>query len=263
MATDVLLGPRLKIERAGNHIYELIALTPFRTGGHGYEFIEHSDSKPGGPQFVGLRFLPAPPKASVVLGEAIYQLRSALDVAAVAMARHNMPGCSVKDVYFPFAKDAVDLLDMGTSKRPGSQRKIRKLSDQARAVINDFKPYPKGNEALCGLNTLRNEDAHIELLTVATFSTDLLRLVPGGDLRIGAFTGRMMGGRLDETLRVDVTDLVASVRDFLPDLQTQSQIVTSVCLTNSGIFEGRPVIETLTKLHSEVSEVVRLLENTL
>jgi hypothetical protein len=268
---ETLLSARLKILRAQQHIKELATLLPDGALGTGYRFVVDDASKAGGRQLLKLSFIPTRGEASVILGEAIYQLRSTLDVATVAMARVGTPGCGVADVNFPFAESYEHLHEMGTSKHRGPQWKLRKLSPAARDVINNLHPYPGGNEDLVGLNTLRNEDAHIELNQLVTDIGNLFRLDPrGGSWAIGAaqISARIAehmktAGKLEDGSVIDVTGIFDDLNDAIEHVNEYMKMLSSVTFGNSKAFEGEPIIQTLSELCDVVTEVVAALEATI
>lgn len=269
-ASSPLYGARLKIERADSHIKELESIIPGFVCGKGYRFLLKEEPKPDEIK-VTLQFDPIPAMAQVVFGEAMYQLRSALDVATVAMARAN-GAIGVTDVYFPFAKDATDLASMGTRKQPGIQRKIKKLSDKARSIINGLKPYPGGNDLLYGLNALCNADKHVELVPLALMTGNLIRLAPTpGSISDSIITGQLggllatkaVGGRLDEQLEMNIAEFIIEPNTALNNLNKNVQLTGTVSIRNAKAFEGEPVLGTLYQLSRHVREIIDLLDRAL
>jgi hypothetical protein len=269
-ASSLLYGAKLKIERADSHIRELEAAIPGFVCGKGYRFILKEEPKPDEIK-VTLQFDPIPDIAPVIVGETLYQLRSALDVATVAMARAN-GAVGITDVYFPFAKDASDLANVGTRKQPGPQRKIKKLSDKARAVINGLKPYPGGNDLLVGLTTLCNADKHIELVPLALMTGNLIRLMPTQEsISDAIITGRIGGllaakslnGVLDELLEMNIAEFIVDSNAALKNLNENIQLTGMVCIRNAKAFNGEPVFSTLRQLSCHIGEIINLLERAL
>src|SRR5207244_3719580 len=88
---------------------------------------------------------PIPPDFSLIIGDAVHNLRAALDLTLFPMAcdRTRKPD----RIQFPFArkldglKDAID----------GGQVKF--AGEKVVEAIRSLKPYPDGNKELYGLNT--------------------------------------------------------------------------------------------------------------
>jgi hypothetical protein len=106
MLLPPFVAPRLKLQRARRHIDELdreatafLGRKPFRL------VIEHPPGWTGEPMHawtVRLREN-VPLEWSAIIGNAIHDLRSALDLLACDLVR--ITGKSTKGVYFPFAAD--------------------------------------------------------------------------------------------------------------------------------------------------------------
>jgi len=99
-----------------------------------------------------------------ILGDAIHNLRAALDLMASEMARRN--GKSDKNVYFPFSASKESLDDAIR------QRCFHKAGKDAVALLRTFEPYRGGNEALRMIHDLDIRDKHSALI-VAGLSVGL------------------------------------------------------------------------------------------
>lgn len=102
MRADPMFGPRLKIERANEHINEIdrIAETYF-TGDH-YILVEELDPE-SGDRFLKVRVTePIPKKTYILVAETAYHLRSTLDQMVNTIARaYGVPNAG--NMKFPFA----------------------------------------------------------------------------------------------------------------------------------------------------------------
>jgi hypothetical protein len=95
---------------------------------------------------------------SVVIGEFLYNLRSALDNLVCALVRIGRNGSSCSGRGFPIHTDC-DKFDAEAA------RKLRGVPPSARALIQGLQPYSRGNlgatiDPLNILNLLRNKDTH-------------------------------------------------------------------------------------------------------
>jgi len=152
-AAELFVASRMKLQRAEGFILELeTELQRYKESRPGRGFI-NTELTP--PQFeftldpIGL--LPG-----TIIGDAIHNLRSALDLMASELAR--IKGLNDKDVYFPFAATASEFPD--AVKRRG----FHKAGDDAVALLMQFQPYRGGNEALRAIHDLDIQDKHTALI---------------------------------------------------------------------------------------------------
>jgi hypothetical protein len=97
-----------------------------------------------------------------IAGDAIHNLRTALDLMASELARLNAR--SDKDVYFPFS-DGPDTFDEAVKRRC-----FHKTGDDAVALLRQFAPYRGGNEMLRTLHDLDIHDKHTALVPSGALS---------------------------------------------------------------------------------------------
>jgi hypothetical protein len=101
---------------------------------------------------------PVPEDLADIVGDAVCNLRSALDYAAYAIATPTKPG--TRNAAFPFAQNSDEL-----------ERSIRKRSRDVPpgivALFRSFQPYGGGNPILHTLNRMCNQDKHCTLIPMA------------------------------------------------------------------------------------------------
>jgi hypothetical protein len=115
---------------------------------------------------------PIPIELSAILGDAIHNLRTALDLMATDLVRLN--GKSTKKVYFPFAFNARELDAQIKAKN------MDRAAPDALKLLRSLKPYAGGNAALRGLHDLDITDKHQALIpAVAATSLPPLTLIIG------------------------------------------------------------------------------------
>lgn len=90
---------------------------------------------------------------SCIVGDAVHNLRTALDLMATELADSRAKG-----VYFPFAGNSNDLDDMIKQKR------FDRCGPDAVALLKTFKPYNGGNYALRALHDFDIQDKHKYLI---------------------------------------------------------------------------------------------------
>lgn len=158
---DPLVGPKLKIKRADAHIHEIHrAYKAFRESNPYGGFVE-KDEKAGQLIYKFRALKPIPPDFPTIVGDAIQNLRAALDHAACCLAIQNDPTVNINDVSFPIAGDIDEF-------KTRAKKTIKKLSPEAITFIHDLKPYKGGNDQFWRLHRLGVRDRHRLLL--ATWS---------------------------------------------------------------------------------------------
>lgn len=98
-----------------------------------------------------------PDDVPLILGDAIHNLRAALDIAACDAVRTN--GKSTDKVKFPFAATAEQLEEL-------LSKEIKKAGPDVVEVIRSYKPFIGGHRDLRGLHDLDIADKHQLILPV-------------------------------------------------------------------------------------------------
>jgi len=113
---------------------------------------------------------PPPPEISILAGEMVYQMRSALDHLAFDIVKHNPNAASVDPSWQEHCQFPLKTWVPGGGTLPAAKNKFAKdlpgISDKAFAVIERMQPYyRKGalNNALGFLAYLSNIDKHRHL----------------------------------------------------------------------------------------------------
>ena len=158
-------GSRLKIKRAKRHFKELE--TRFAEWLQSDSFRVSVDKNlDTGNDFFKFTCSEAPDDIPVIIGDAVHNLRSALDFIAIEIVTSF--GRKPDGIYFPFRETREDVITAL------SQSDIQLLCPQAADIIIDqIKPYKTGNRYICSLNKLSNTDKHrllIPIVSRANFS---------------------------------------------------------------------------------------------
>ncbi len=111
------------------------------------------------------------PMISVIIGECLYDLRSALDHLAVAMAPRNRKASAAFPVEWtdPWEKDSAGNFVYHQERRRGFTSRIKGMPDEAVKMITFAQPYQRKNselETLGLVSRLENADKHRELIVV-------------------------------------------------------------------------------------------------
>jgi hypothetical protein len=179
MKSDPLSDAKIKIERANANIQDVLS-----------EHVAFFGNAP--PHYTSFRELTAdgtrealkikiirdpPPLFAAAVGDAVTNLRSALDYLTCQLAIQNGTN-DVSKVEWPFASSPEAFASANT------QKKIKGLSPEAVDLIRSQKPYRGGDDLLWSLNDLRNSNIHRHLVVSAITVTTV-----GGHLLVDAGIG--------------------------------------------------------------------------
>jgi hypothetical protein len=122
---------------------------------------------------------PIPLELSIIFGEIIYDLRSALDQCVFQLAL-NQTGVGQDQTMFP-------IYDSPDKFRDNGQRRIEVIGDGPRALIESLQPYPERSlpvhKSLLDLNNFSNADKHrVAHLWGLLFLLDELEVPAGATL---------------------------------------------------------------------------------
>lgn len=252
----------LKIKRAKDHIVDLERQLR--------AFIDSGPYKAGAkhdPQTRKLVYYiksaePTPDCLPLIAGDAIQNLMSALDHLAYQIVCRdtgdNPPNPNW--IYFPIADDAAKY----ETKKSG---KINGARPESFDAIDALKPYRGGNDLLWTLYRLNNIEKHRLLLTV-------------GAQVVGMNLGQLMAGHVSSTLGPEAAAALESMNLFLiPDNKgfplkpgfelyigavdekpnPKQQFRFDVVLSEPGIVDGKPLLETLNQFTTLVDNIVTTL----
>ncbi|OGA54641.1 MAG: hypothetical protein A3F74_15310 [Betaproteobacteria bacterium RIFCSPLOWO2_12_FULL_62_58] len=171
MANSKLEGPKLKVERAKRHIDELEREIEVYRQTKPYSITPNIDTAaPGEVINIDLPKV-VPMNLSVIAGDVLHNLRSALDQLVCRLAERSGAN-STNGVYFPFGRDSAEF-------EAAAKGKIKKLNAAAQTFIRELKPYKGGNDLLWSIHALNIMDKHRLLVPVGSLAT--LRGVPVGE----------------------------------------------------------------------------------
>lgn len=277
MSTDLLYPCRLKIERACKTLDELDALLSLPRGQRRYNFQHRGFTLQGTPYF-RLVFAPIDEMAPVLVGEAISHLRSSLDIAVVTLARLSDPDMDEdKNVQFPFAKRESDWMKTGGG---APRRRIIKLSDEAKAVVDSLRPYRGGDNDLYGLHELSNTDKHRRLISVGSLNqasgfisvSDLQGLeascnameIVANMTAAASRSGKQGGsGAFEDGLTFALSSGISGPVPGLLDLMhSHINLAVEACFAEPDVFDRKPLIPTLRHLCALTGDIIDRLEAT-
>jgi hypothetical protein len=147
-------GSKRKIARANKHIAELESLV----ADFASKVVLNFEREDQGENWLWLpRFsMPPPPDVPLIMGDAVHNLRTALDVMICDLAR--LRGANTRTrLDYPFEENELKL----DEKLSGPKSKYKRLGPDIHAAIKSTKPYKeKGSIGLRGLHELDMWDKH-------------------------------------------------------------------------------------------------------
>lgn len=243
MSNKQFASPRMKIARAREHIADLVGQLHLFSASKPFD-LRWVNLGAEGKKRQGLKIFqtkPLPAFFAVLIGDAVHNCASALDLLACDLVRLNNKDAA--NVYFPFGKDEAHF-----------NKEIVKASfvasPQALSLLKQVKPYWGGDDWLRGLHELDLIDKH-RLLLPAFISANVRHLVvkvpQGGEQTFADCT--FSGSSLD----IDVPEGSRIVRyeGVEPHISLQSQIPA---------FDAMPAVDVLQGLADRVEHVVLTFE---
>lgn len=257
-ADERLASIRVKVERAKKHIGDLDA-----------ELRTFYDAKPCGigakrdpqtrrPIYYVTRVSDTPVAVAAITGDALHNLRSALDHLAYQLVSVGKGSAGPFDyVYFPIAESAKKY-------ETGKMRKIQGMRPAAIKAIDAVKPYQGGNDTLWFLHKLDNVDKHRFLIAVTSVfqSVDvrrpLLRMLTQQGVPADVALPTDFNIHLLPEQRLHPVKAGDILFTDLPDAEVDKkmQFRFHVAFGEPGIFEGEPLLETLQHVADLVDNLV-------
>jgi hypothetical protein len=260
MGGDPLQSAWLKIERANQHANVLDATIQRWLEDRPYGLSLDVDRE-AGEQVCRIHINRAPPlEWSVVIGEAIHGLRTALDHAVYALS--GLGGEPPSGTEFPIFKDEPMFRN---TNRPGGLWKIRGLRDGAREVVESVQPFHhEGGEPeihlLWVLLQLSNADKHRSLNLMSAFlGQSELSLEANGGVTLKRSKVPASGPVKDGA---ELARWAVAVRGE-GKVQMKGQIAYGVAFDEAGPAKGEPVKSSFDKLGNGVKSIVQMLADTI
>lgn len=259
---DPLLGPKLKLEWAKRHINELKATIGEFFESEPYELVHEVDSQTGENVYRLRVHKSVPVELSAILGDAVHNLRAALDQLVCTLIRLNSN--------FPKGMQGFPIATSGEDYESFVRKRIAGVSTKVERLIFRLKPYRGGNRRLWLLHQLDILDKHDGILPVsAAHAMTLIRYTmpgmfvgPDGTFRLGG------GGRPFRTdwgipdkaqTIMPLTDNVEFYRSP-SGLQEEVRANISITFDQSEIAQGRPVVETLDDFAHFIEKLIGVVE---
>lgn len=262
---DAIRDHRLKIERAKTHIRELETLIKAFIKTDPYSIVVENDLDAEQRVWKIRAARKIPPAWSAVVGDAIHNLRSTLDLLLCAVVRHDDPARqSVNHVHF-IVRESKDKFETAITEN------IKGASSESIRLIHELKPYKGGNEALWRLHKLDIVDKHQRIIPVGAAHRNILlaiRLpqVPNGE------SGQVMAESNIPAITINTANVQFPLQDGAElfrapiDGNTRNEDVKfqiDIAFGEGDILDGEPIIPTLWQLTQFVESVCDTFERDI
>jgi hypothetical protein len=249
-------GPRLKIKRANQHIADLqnaidvFVKTDFCS--FGIEFDANT-----GDHVVRFKMTKAAPcDLPLIIGDAIHNLRSALDLAycEILAAIGQQPTDYSRFIFEEDREKLVTKLNSGPMKA---------APDIIDVIADVIKPYKTAHNPLFILHNLDVSDKHF--LLIPTFGVAELRNLDA-QIVIGTSTNIVMKEcalAVGEGGVINFMGLGGGVSPDKVKLKGTGNPFFSVCFRKGQVLEGQPVVPTLHQLSQVVGGILEILEKAV
>ena len=255
-ADELLCAPLLKLERARDHIKDLNARVNQFLAKHPFVLMERHQRKAGRTTYSVMAKESIPPELSLIIGDAVHNMRAALDMALFGMVGDREP-----KIHFPFPKEPTP----EALKRAIKEGHVKVAGKKVVEAISSLEPHINGKGiALYCIHALDIQDKHHLLILAAQ--------------RAAVVTGSPSGRILREVLRPNTPDGILIVFDApenanaltinrpyvthgLPDSENEAKEQPAFAITfgEGEMLAGTPVVETLVDFAKEADRAVREL----
>ncbi len=262
--TDSLTGARLKLLRAREHLEVLgDELAAFRAE-EPYR-VAHEEKAEGSEHVFRAQVVKEPPPfLSILIGDALQNMRSTLEHLAWGLTPQNTRDISKRSIGFPICRTSqafeqtASNSPSGYDPRSGGMHKIWTMDNKVRAAIHQLQPYYTGRNDLLILNELARVDRHQSLRLMGGFNMEVsygwckrgtrdpFEMVPA-DVRETRVT---FGGDFEHDA------VIGHFRFNKPEMEVYFQVTPYVAFRDEGIARGEHVLRTLTEMHRHIERVV-------
>ncbi|WP_406851512.1 hypothetical protein WEU32_07815 [Brevundimonas sp. BH3] len=209
----------IKIDRAKAHTDELARwITEHHATHPAVVDARYDDS--GHLAHLGVSVKGLPRFVSALIGDAVHNLRTSLDILAVQLVNSVSPG--TRSVHFPFATNADQLEEMIVSK------KFDRAGADAVALLRKWQPFTGGNADLRGLHDLDLRDKHNAIIPVAMMISTPKVTADTSDFHLGIVRVKLVDGSNPEITEVFPEDTPFPGEEVVGTLRRLHEMATAI-----------------------------------
>jgi hypothetical protein len=244
--TNPLSGCRVKIDRAKKHLADLKAAVDAFDALHPYGVVVDKKTDPDSEIHRFWLNVPIPDEWAGILGDCVHNLRSSLDLLAIALIEHN-GGTPGDYSAFPISPNETHFDASGVTRLKGA-------SAQAVELVRSLKPYRgDANNTLWELHRLDIADKHQLLIPVAAAHKILgikfdirgpgMEDIPQRPMEWGEPHNRSFPLKNGDILGRYIPFRTAGYED-----KSEFEFGFEIAFGEGQVFDGEPLIPTLVKL---------------
>jgi hypothetical protein len=239
---------RVKVERAEQHIRDVEVARQRFFDSKPYRIESEYNSQTGQTLYKVFDLQPPPVDIGLIAGDAIHNLRSALDHLAYQLILIN-GGTPDKQTGFP-------IWQLSTDYQAQRHRRVKGMAQSAIDAIDVTYPYKGGNDMLWAIHYLDIADKHHALLiTFVNVSRVSFEIPSNLFFGRGGVKGSVGGFSVPSGIGRPLKDGdVVFIRE--PDMHYEPDITLDVAFTNPEIVEGHPILVILQEFHDLVDGLI-------
>jgi hypothetical protein len=249
--TNPFVGAALKIKRADRHIAELTYAARSLPRRQGYAFIIEQP-EPRKLKILYIAQNPMPIEFTGTMGDAIHNLRSALDLIAVVLTAPPFGSGNPSHAYFPTGEDRDKFII-------ARKKKMKRVSAEAWRMVEELESYSGGKNALRALHDLDVLDKHKLLIPVVSSLTITSMNITLGGERI---TLRGLNFQPDGSGRTFSAEIACpdgvSGEDFKSDDNLDATF--TIVFGPSQPLQGKPIVPTLLQFSDLIKSFIKSCE---
>lgn len=243
---------RLKIERARRHIEELRSEVAAYLASRPMRLMVRQRREPPEKVLAVERIAPIPDDFSMLIGDAVHNLRAALDLFAYSLVGDL--ASNPDQIYFPFSKGRE------SADQTIRMRQMHLAGEDVVSAIASLECFPGGNRWLHGLHLLDIADKHKLIIATgraAQLSADEVRfLLP--EVPING-PGNVKFLTQDDVIARVVFTINRQQRRGMEEFAHEAHIqpAFTICFAQGGPLEGEEVLPALDEMSNEVVRAIR------
>jgi hypothetical protein len=172
--TDRLDGPLAKVARASEHIQQFVAVAGGFFQTDPYRIVVQKNPKTGNLDWVAQVRADPPLALSLIAGDVIHNLRSALDLLAWQLVLDG----GGKPVVSGSLATCYPIMDGRRAFKNVGLRRVQGASKDAKDLISATRPFKGGNDALWQIHRLDIVDKHRLLVAVGAAHRNIILTFP-------------------------------------------------------------------------------------